>query len=180
MRKALPLLLMLVMPVGMALASDDKISASTERLMAVYVYNFTRYTNWPGEAVAGMGTRLAVLGKNPFGSAMDEVAAKSPPESEFQIKYCGGVGCAQGSDTVFIAGENMNASSVQLMLTELYGKPVLTISDMPGFADMGGMIELQHINGKLTFRINLAAASRGNLHISAQLLQLGDVIGVKP
>lgn len=177
LRKVLFLLLVLAMPAGPVQASDDAISTRAERLMAVYVYNFTRYTTWPGEDPGHTGTRLAVLGRNPFGSAMDEVAARSPAESRLQISYCGDLACARDSDAVFIEGGHMNASSIRQMLEALAGKPVLTISDQPGFARMGGMIELVRDKGKLAFRVNVGAAGRERLHISAQLLQLGEVVG---
>jgi hypothetical protein len=173
-------LLFLCLPLAMAWADDGNMSTRTERLMAVYVYNFTRYTTWPEEDAGRTATRLAVLGRSPFGPALDEVAAKSPAESKLLVSYCRDVICAQGSDAVFFVAEGMRASSVRMKLASLSGKPVLTISDMPGFADMGGMIELQRSKGQLTFRINMAVARKAKLHISSQLLQLGEVIGIKP
>jgi len=174
------MVLLLIAPLGMAWANDEATSTRTERLMAVYVYNFTRYTNWPLEDASQMPTRLAVLGRNPFGSSLDEVADKSPASSKLLLSYCGDLNCTRDSDAVFIAGGNMNVSSLRIMLDQWSGKSVLTISDMPGFADMGGMIELKHAKGRLTFRINVAAAAKANLHISAQLLQLAEVVGLKP
>ncbi|OIO69561.1 MAG: hypothetical protein COW19_06635 [Zetaproteobacteria bacterium CG12_big_fil_rev_8_21_14_0_65_55_1124] len=185
MRKLLLVFLFLILPPGMAWANDGNMSTRAERLMAVYVYNFTRYTNWPEgnadhTATPHMATRLAVLGRSPFGPALDEVASKSPAESKLLVSYCRDMVCAQDSDAVFFVAGSMSASSIRMLLTAWSGKPLLTISDMPGFADMGGMIELQRSKGRLTFRINMAVAGKANLHISSQLLQLGEVVGIKP
>ncbi len=51
-------------------------------------------------------------------------------------------------------------------------KPVLTISEQPGFAEQGGMIELGNHNNRLTFSINLLAAKASRLNVGFQLLSL--------
>jgi len=65
----------------------------------------------------------------------------------------------------------------QRQLKLIADHPVLTISDIPGFASQGGMIEIKYHNKKLTFVVNLQAVKRAGLYISAQLLQLGEVVG---
>jgi len=63
------------------------------------------------------------------------------------------------------------------LLTLLEGEAVLTISDIPGFAEQGGMVEIKYHNKKLTFVVNLQAVERAGFYISAQLLQLGEIVG---
>jgi len=52
------------------------------------------------------------------------------------------------------------------------GAPVLTMSDVDGFALGGGIAQLYFEHGKLRFTINMAALKRSRLQMSAQLLQL--------
>ena len=54
------------------------------------------------------------------------------------------------------------------------GRPMLTISDQPGFVDRGGMIEMKLVAGRTRFDINLAAARAAGLNLSSQLLQLAE------
>ncbi|MGR9014673.1 MAG: YfiR family protein, partial [Gammaproteobacteria bacterium] len=58
------------------------------------------------------------------------------------------------------------------MVKHVKHKPVLTISEQPGFADQGGMIELGNHNNRLTFSINLLAAKASRLNVGFQLLSL--------
>jgi hypothetical protein len=50
--------------------------------------------------------------------------------------------------------------------------PTLTIGEIPGFSEWGGVIELVLEENKFRFEINAGAARRGGLKISSRLLQL--------
>ncbi len=50
--------------------------------------------------------------------------------------------------------------------------PVLTISDYPGFVDIGGMIGFVNKDNRVRLEINLPAAQRARLHISAKLIEV--------
>lgn len=44
--------------------------ASEYQLKAAFVYNFTKFIDWPGESVRGLTFQICVLGQNPFGSEL--------------------------------------------------------------------------------------------------------------
>jgi hypothetical protein len=50
--------------------------------------------------------------------------------------------------------------------------PVLTISDLEGFTDAGGIVRLLFEHGQLRFMIGLDSARRAGLQLSAKLLTL--------
>jgi hypothetical protein len=50
--------------------------------------------------------------------------------------------------------------------------PVLTVSDVRGFANLGGIIEFRIIANKVRFDINVNAAESAGLIISSKLLSL--------
>jgi hypothetical protein len=60
------------------------------------------------------------------------------------------------------------------ILERLRGKPVLTISELPGFNNAGGMIEFKKKTDTVRFGINAAAARDAGLKISSKLLKLSD------
>ena len=57
-------------------------------------------------------------------------------------------------------------------LRAVRGLPVLTIGDVEGFSEVGGMIGLGATAGKVSFEINNEAAQAVGLKISSQLLKL--------
>jgi hypothetical protein len=54
---------------------------------------------------------------------------------------------------------------------------VLTVADIDGFLDEGGMIQFLFENDRVRFAIDVNAASRAKLKISSKLLSLAHVVG---
>jgi hypothetical protein len=54
----------------------------------------------------------------------------------------------------------------------LQDSPVLTISDIPGFGDTGGMAQFFFERGRLRFTIRVDAVKRSGLKMSSRLLNL--------
>jgi hypothetical protein len=58
------------------------------------------------------------------------------------------------------------------ILAELDNTSILTVSDMPEFARLGGMIQFVVQANKVRFEVNLTSAERTGLTLSSQLLQV--------
>jgi len=71
---------------------------------------------------------------------------------------------------LFIA--DSEKEKVRTILKGLENTPVVTVSDIPGFAEQGGTIEFVLRQGRLSFKINLAEARKRHLRINASLLSL--------
>jgi hypothetical protein len=56
-------------------------------------------------------------------------------------------------------------------------EPILTVSELPEFAELGGMVSLREVDNKLRFDLNLGAARRAGIALAVDVLQLADVIG---
>jgi hypothetical protein len=54
---------------------------------------------------------------------------------------------------------------------------VLWVSDQPGFARQGGMVELKRSGARMKLVINLDALESAGLKASSKLLQLSEVVG---
>jgi hypothetical protein len=54
--------------------------------------------------------------------------------------------------------------------------PVLTVSDMEGFAKRGGIINFITVEKKIHFEINVDVAERSGLRISSKLLRLAKIV----
>ena len=66
--------------------------------------------------------------------------------------------------------------SIPAALANLKGRPVLTVGESERFVQMGGMIGFFLWDNKVRFDINLNAAERSNLKISASLLTLAKTV----
>lgn len=144
-------------------------------LEAAYIYNFIQFTAWPDHARRAPATVL-VAGDDRVHAAMQKIADEANRSGQLRLRLdpCTGLPCLNQPQVVFI-GSNQQPH-LQQWLDRTRGRPVLTVSDIPGFTDRGGMIELVRHRDRLGFRINRKAIEASGLYVSAQLLQLGDII----
>ena len=151
-------------------------------LKVAYVYNFTRFIQWPAAAadrpfvigvigdpaMAGQLRALEREGKRVDGRpiAIRDFARPEDLEPPIDILFVGS-GAAEWLDA--IRGRTA-------------GKPTLLVGDTPGFAGRGVAIELfrkPDIFGKserLRFRIDPAALKDRGLTVSAQLYDVAEVV----
>ena len=70
-----------------------------------------------------------------------------------------------------IFGQNCNCDS---LFTE--SQKIVTVSDIKGFAEDGGMIELVHNEGVVKLKINVTVAKQSGIIINSDLLALSTII----
>lgn len=136
---------------------------------AAFLYNFAKFTEWP-RATAGKGLRFCVLGRDPFGAALDALADKTVRDRPIEVAHGIDAGEAKSCDLLFMHEPDGEPRDAALQL--LAGAPILTIGDQPGFVRGGGMIEMVMVENRVQFEVNLDAVQSAKLKISAQLLKL--------
>jgi YfiR/HmsC-like len=85
-----------------------------------------------------------------------------------------GVPQAKACQLIFVASSDK--LQVRDILRGLRGASVLTVGDMTGFARMGGIINFVLDDSRVRFEINVKAAERAHLKISARLLTVAKAI----
>jgi len=141
---------------------------SESQVNAAFVYNVARYVTWPQST---SGTFLIrILGKGSLDRAWQELKGKPVHGKSLDVRKSDDLEELTGCQIIFIgAPTRKNISRILLVLQE---HPILTISNMNGFAQSGGMVHLFTENDRIRFKINLSAARQSGLKISAQLLKL--------
>ena len=158
---------------GSAVAKDGDEAEISQR-QAVYLYNFVSYVEWPKLVFTGetKNIDLCIIGKDTLGYNIDKVAKKALELSKVQINIRRN---AQGGDlsTCNIAYiSKSEEASYASTLASLKQHPVLTVSEIKGFADNGGVIEFAIKRGKLGFKTNIKSAKEQNLKIGSELLEI--------
>ena len=169
-------LLGLAMVLSLAPARAAQVGESDVK--AAYLFNFTRFVEWPGDipapsepfrlCVVADGTMTALIERTMRGEAVKgRTSATAVPASIEEARRC---------QILFVGRTEM--SRVRPMLAALRDHPVLTVSDAARFADTGGMIEFVRVDENVRFRVNLEAAKRSRISISSRLLRVAvDVVG---
>ena len=146
-------------------------------LKAVFLYNFTRFVEWPPQSFAASGDPfiIGILGTDPFGPVLDEVASGEKVATHpIVVKRFQHVADVDGCHILFVG--NNEAVRVNEVLASLQSRNTLTVSDIPGFAASGGIIGFTTRESKIKLQVNLAASKASDLNISSKLLQVAEIV----
>jgi hypothetical protein len=149
-------------------------NAPTEyQIKAAFLFNFAKFVQWPSAAFAERNSPLliGVLGDDPFhGDLAGTIHNKSVDEHPLILKEVPSLVEATNCHILFIcASEKKRLPQV---LQALQRASVLTVSEMEGFTENGGMINFVLEGTKIHFQINQEAAARAGLKISSKLMSL--------
>ncbi len=147
---------------------------------AAFLYNFAKFVEWPPEALRqGAPMRFCILGRDPFGSLLESsLNGKTLEAKPIEIARASDPRQLTGCQVVFISSSER--SRMADILEILHVLPILTVSEMPGFAELGGMVNFFIEDRRIRFEINPQSAARSGLRISSQLLSLSRIVTNKP
>ena len=152
----------------MALEQDEA------AVKAAFVYNFTKFVEWPPEASNTL--QLCMLGKtDPLLTALMNLEGKRSQGQNIHVRNVDRDAGTLDGCRVIVVGTS-EADRIAAILNNAQKQPALTVSEIDHFADAGGMIGLLVNNAKVQFEIDVQAAQRANLKLSAQLLKLAQKI----
>ena len=142
------------------------------KLKAAFLFNFARFVKWP-RVVENPSAPFVfcVLGQDPFGPALSALQDRNIGEKAIKLHYANSV--PNGLDQCQVLYISRSESkSLQDILNFTKEKPIITVSDINGFAAASGMFEFVNTEGKLFFIINNSAAQVSGIHVSSSLLSL--------
>ncbi|MCB2002854.1 MAG: YfiR family protein [Rhodoferax sp.] len=138
------------------------------RLKAAFVYNFMVFAEWP--AATGNTLVVCILGSDPFGGEIDGLQGKVAAGRSIALQRKAAGESVKDCNVVFVAPSA--SDRLPTLLESLRGRPVLTIADSSGAMRRGVMLNMNVVQGKVTFEANLAAARNAGLNLSSKLLRL--------
>jgi hypothetical protein len=150
---------------------------------AAFLYHFSQLVDWPaGAASPSEPFVIAVVGPDPFGTALDQaLGGKSVRSQPLQLKRFASVGDLAGArvHVLFVGGSDPGFQA--RALEAVAGQPVLVVGETPGFAERGGTIGFRVTpEGRVGFDINARRAEQAGLRMSSQLLKLARIVGPGP
>lgn len=120
--------------------------------------------------------RICLWGNNPFGSAPEKLAQATIDGRAVRFVRVGGQGEVAGCEYLFIS--RSEEGEIGGLLRRLAHQPVVTVSDIDGFARAGGMVEfaLGGDGAAVSILINRRAAHKQGIEFNAQLLRLARIV----
>lgn len=151
-------------------------------IKAVFLCNLTPFVNWPAHDNAQQDSErkyfiIGIYGPDPFKSLLDKVVA-GEKKGEKQVKVERYQDLNQLDPTKFdiLFLHSSTLDQWPEILQSLSGFPVLTVADVKGFPEKGGMVNLLKTRKKIQVEINLEAVQRAGLSVSSKLLNLARII----
>jgi hypothetical protein len=140
---------------------------------AAYLYNFTRFVDWP-ERVSLVPDRpfvVGILGADPFGHVLDDMlSGKTVGGRPIVVRRLERPEDAGSVQILFVSPSAERDLDRVRRATQ--GIPVLIVGDSEGLAQRGVILNFRLKDNRVRFEVNLAQAEEAHLRISSQLLKL--------
>jgi hypothetical protein len=159
--------------VGVPSAQGQHAKPAEFEVKATYLYNFSRFVEWPAQVAQAQGDSFAicVLGEDPFGAALKATVAQETVAGKSVVtKQVPTAQDAVSCRVLFISSSE--DKRLKEILTSLGTATVLTVSDLPKFTQRGGMVQFVLEGNKVRFEVNSAVAQRAGLTLSSELLKV--------
>ena len=143
------------------------------QVKAAFLLNFTKFVEWPAATFRApdASVTICVMGEDPFGAILDRtLEGESVNNHAIRAQRLLPDGDLRSCHILFISRSERERFAQ--IVSRLRGSSVLTVSELPGFVDAGGMIEFTVEEGKARFYINAATAAAGGLKLSSRLLRV--------
>ncbi len=156
---------------------NAKSISEQDKVIAALIFKLTRFVSWPETQADNItdSFKICLLGNARLVGAIRQLENRKIKEKSVVINfYLQSSAIDKDCRILFIADEK------QPFLNEIFdnlkGQSILTLSDMNGFAERGGMIEFKQQNSRVGFVINLRSARKAGLSIASQLLKLATIV----
>ncbi|CAN5807083.1 hypothetical protein BH11BAC7_BH11BAC7_12800 [soil metagenome] len=170
MRRLLIFLSLLVFPAVFGFQTIPN-GDTNARLKSVFIYNFTRYIDWPADYKAGdfvinmFGTNAAML------TELNKMATtKTVGTQKIVIRNTTTLDGIGKCHILYVC--NDVSTPISDILVRLKGKATLLVTEQPGLAKKGSAINFVVVENRQKFELNQMNAEKNNLKVSSSLLAL--------
>jgi len=140
------------------------------KVKAGWIYALFQYTKW--KAPGSSHSTLCTIGVDEVGSFLrQQQKEKSLP---ITIKEESSHGSLKACNIVYIGASE--GEQIGDILQNLKDLPILTVSTVKGFAEMGGMVEIKTTSDKVSLRINASVVKNAQLLIDSDLLGISEIV----
>lgn len=139
-------------------------------IKAVFLFNFTRYLQWP-EALGPEGLTIAVLGESAIVPPLQEIARKRTADQlPIMVRQCHEIGQIGRPRILFIAKSAV--PDIARVLEKTRGTDTLTVGETEGLVAKGVAINFVERDGTIRFEMSERALKDARIQVSSQLLKL--------
>ncbi len=174
MRGATLVLLLLVLTLAPAPGAFSR----EDELKVLVVHNFLKFVEWPESKPRLVLGTMGTVGKDPLAVALAGLNGRMVAEKPVVVRPVRTVEEACEVDCLYVGPSR--AAQLPAILGAVSKYPVLTVSDLPGFAEKGGSLGLYRDADRIRFAANLRSLRQSGLKVSSRLLSLAKIVDRDP
>ena len=172
---ALTALCVLMALASFARAAESEVSKEY-RIKAAFLYNFTKFVEWPPERFGAPQAPIVigVLGDNPFGAVLEETVKNRKVNARaVEVIQLASPEDAARAHVVFVSAD-AGSRYETFVRTNSWG--ILSVSETRNDAHFGQVINFSTAGDKVRFEVDINAAEKRGLRVSAQLQKLASSV----
>ena len=158
----------------MFILSFTNVSAQKEKFHSLFIYNFSKYIKWPDDQQSDKFV-IGVLGSSEMAKILEATASsKKVNGASIVVKQFKSPEEIQDCQILYVAqGES---SKINEIASSTANRSVLIVTDKPGLAKKGGVINFIEQEGKIKFELNQQDAESRGLKVSSSLISLAVIV----
>jgi hypothetical protein len=141
------------------------------KVKALWVHTLISYIKW-GDDEDNSNKTICTRGLDRTYNFLKEIQEEK--KTSYNFIEIGSNADLQQCNFLYIATSEIN--NISSILSGSESKKIVTVSDIKGFAQDGGMIELSHNEGVVKLKINVKVAKQSGIIINSDLLAVSEVI----
>lgn len=151
-------------------ARDAWATKKLETIKAAFVYNIIGFTDWP-KTNKFSRIEVCVIGEaDPIIPYLEAISKSAKAKVKFDVSPKGRDSRIDGCQVVYVGQKHKR--DVEYMIGKTEGLPILTVSDVKGFAERGGMIGMVESGGQVKLHGNITAIKKASITVDSELLEL--------
>lgn len=144
------------------------------KIKATFLYNFTKYIEWPEEYKQGNFV-IGVMGNSTLYNDLNTFfSTKTLGTQKYEIKLFTKPSEISRCHMIFIP--NDYAGNVNEIISKVKGKSTLIVTDKAGMARQGAAINFISVDNKQKFELNKSNVEKYDLKVSSSLVNLAIVV----
>lgn len=156
------------------LTSIQSAHAQKEKYQSLFIYNFSKYVKWPDSHQSGDFV-IGILGSANMTKSLKSMSVnKKVNGSSIVVKEFSSVAEIRDCHILYVAERESGKMSQIIELTK--GQSILIVTDKPGLAKKGSVINFIERDGKIKFELNQQYADSRGLKISGSLVSLAILV----
>ena len=145
---------------------------SEDKLKAVIIGKLAKFITWQTD---NSDEFVITVLNNPFDDLLDRLYKnKQIKKKPVKIRYINDITELSATHVLYIP--HVSQRELDTILDNIKGKNIVTISDIRGFSQKKGMIQIYFVSQKVKLKINHDVSKNEDLKISSTLLRIATIV----